>query len=63
MTPSFLVPRPDGTYSLILNLKKEKKKKENVSYEHFNLENLQSATDTVNKGYYMASVDLTHAYS
>lgn len=59
VSPIFLVPKPDGTYRLILNLKKFN---ENVQYEHFKMENLQSATGLMKQGCYMASVDLRHAY-
>ena len=59
ISPIFLVPKPDGTYRMILNLKKFN---ENIPYEHFKMENLQSATEMMTKGCYMASVDLRHAY-
>lgn len=59
LSPIFLVPKPDGTHRVILNLKKFN---ENVSYEHFKMENLNSATEMMKKGCYMASVDLRHAY-
>ena len=41
VSPIFLVPKQDGTYRLILNLKEFI---ENVAYEHFKMENLQCAT-------------------
>lgn len=59
ISPIFLVPKPDGTYRLILSLKKIN---ENIPYEHFKMEHLHSATDRMKKGCYMASVDLRHAY-
>ena len=55
----FLVPKPDGSFRLILNLKDFNK---SVTYEHFKMENLWSATNMITKGCYMASVDLRHAY-
>ena len=57
--PIFLVPKPDGTYRLILNLKEFN---ENVTYEHFKIENLQCATKMLRKNCFMASVDFKHAY-
>ena len=55
----FLVPKPDGTYRLILNLKEFN---QHVKYEHFKMENLQSATRMMQRDCFMASVDLKHAY-
>lgn len=59
LSPVFLVKKPDGSFRLILNLKKFN---ENVVYEHFKMENLSSATQMMKENCFMASVDLRHAY-
>lgn len=59
ISPVFMVPKPDGSYRLILNLKKFN---DSVQYEHFKMDNLTSATQMMIRGCYMASVDLRHAY-
>lgn len=59
ISPVFMVPKPDGSYRMILNLKEFN---ENVEYQHFKMENLHSATKMIREGCYMASVDLRHAY-
>ena len=58
-SPIFLVPKTDGSYRMILDLKEFNK---NVEYEHFKMENLNTALLMVTKDCYMASVDLRHAY-
>ena len=57
ISPVFTVP--DGSYCLILDLKKNN---DSVQYEHFKMDNLTSATQMMTRGCYMASVDLRHAY-
>ena len=59
ISPTFVVPKDDGSYRLILNLKKFNEK---VEYEHFKMENFLSATELVTENCYLASVDLRHAY-
>ena len=59
ISPVFMVLKPDGSYRLILNLKKFN---DSVQYEHFKMDNLTSATQMMTRGCYMASVDLRHAY-
>ena len=59
ISPVFMVLKPDGSYSLILNLKKFN---DSAQYEHFKMDNLTSATQMMTRGCYMASVDLRHAY-
>ena len=54
-----LVPKSDGKYRLILNLKSFN---EYVACEHFKMEDLRTATNMMTKGCYMASMDLRHAY-
>jgi hypothetical protein len=59
VSPVFLVGKPDGTYRMILDLKKFN---ESVEHEHFKMENLYTATLMVHNNCYMASADLRHAY-
>ena len=59
ISPIFTREKSDGSYRIILNLKKFN---ENVSYSHFKMENLFSATDMMRKNCFLASVDLRHAY-
>lgn len=59
ISPVFLVPKPDGSFRLILNLKEFN---QSVEYQHFKMENLKSATQMMTKGCFMASADLRHAY-
>lgn len=59
ISPIFLVPKSDGSFRLILNLKEFNK---SVQYEHFKMENLSSAVAMMEKHCWMASVDLKHAY-
>jgi len=59
ISPVFLVQKTDGSFRMILNLKKFNEK---VEYEHFKMENLSSATQMMTEGCYLASVDLKHAY-
>ena len=41
ISPVFMVLKPDGSYRLILNLKKFN---DSVQYEHFKMDNVTSAT-------------------
>lgn len=59
ISPIFVRPKSDGSLRIILNLKRFN---ENVSYTHFKMENLFSASDMMKKDCYLASVDLRHAY-
>lgn len=59
ISPVFLVDKSDGSYRMILNLKKFNEK---VEYEHFKMENLMSATQMMTQGCYLASVDFRSAY-
>ena len=59
ISPVFLRQKSDGSHRMILNLKQFN---ESVEYQHFKMENLQSATMLMKKGCFMASVDLKHAY-
>lgn len=55
----FLRQKPDGSYRLILNLKKLN---EFVASEHFKLEDHKTASRLINKNWFMASIDLKDAY-
>lgn len=59
ISPIFLVPKPDGTNRLILNLKKL-----NLCLEpiHFKLEDKMAAMRLISQDCYMATVDLKQAY-
>jgi hypothetical protein len=59
VSPVCQVDKLDGTYRMILDLKKFN---ESVEYEHFKMENLYTATFMVHNNCYVASVDLRHAY-
>lgn len=55
----FLVPKPNGDYRFVLNLKKLNTF---VSLSHFKMENFKSVKDIITKNSYMSSVDLKDAY-
>ena len=55
----FVRPKKDGTYRLILNLKKLNNF---VKYHHFKMETIHTATQLMKKNCYMASIDLRDAY-
>lgn len=55
----FLVPKPNGSYRLILNLKELNKF---INTEHFKLEDGKTVKRILSKGYFMASIDLKDAY-
>lgn len=55
----FLVPKPDGSSRLILNLKELNKF---IITEHFKLENLKTAMRMMSPGIFMAKIDLKDAY-
>ena len=55
----FLVPKSEGKWRLILNLKSLNKF---VRYEHFKMEDIRSVKDLLNKGDYMCKLDLKDAY-
>lgn len=59
VSPIFLVPKPNGTFRFILNLKKLN---EYISTEHFKLEDIRTAAKLISKNCYMASIDLKEAY-
>ena len=55
----FIRPKQDGTYRLILNLKKLNQHIEKI---HFKMETLKSALNMVKRGVYFAKIDLKDAY-
>lgn len=55
----FLIPKPDGSYRLILNLKKLNKFIETI---HFKLEDIRMVRDLVRRDCFMATLDLKDAY-
>jgi hypothetical protein len=55
----FIRPKKDGTYRLILNLKKLNNF---VKYHHFKMETIRTATQLMKKNCYMTSIDLRDAY-
>ena len=59
ISPIFIVPKKNGEYRMILNLKQLN---EYIVYHHFKMETFESALKLVKKNCYFASVDLRHAY-
>lgn len=59
MSSIFLVPKPDGSYRLILNLKKLN---EFIETDHFKLEDFRVAKRLISPGYFMGKLDLKDAY-
>lgn len=59
LSPVFLRKKKDGGVRMILNLEKLNT---HIPYQHFKMENFAQAIRLINKGDYMASVDLRHAY-
>ena len=59
ISPIFTVPKKNGEYRMILNLKELNK---SVEYQHFKMDTFESTLKLVKQGNYMASIDLRHAY-
>ena len=59
LSPYFLVPKPDGSFRFIFNLKKLNS---HVRSVHFKLEDLKTATQLISSGDHMISIDLQDAY-
>ena len=59
MSSIFTRPKADGSYRVILNLKKLN---EFITFQHSRLESLKDVLDMITPGTWMASVDLTDAY-
>ena len=59
ISPIFLTPKSDGSYRLILNLKRLNKE---IPYIHFKMDTLISTLTLISKDCYMAKIDLKDAY-
>ena len=59
VSPVFTCPKKDGTFRMILNLKKLNV---DITYKHFKMESLQAALQLVTPNCFMTSVDLKDAY-
>ena len=59
LSPIFIVPKKDGEYRMILNLRELN---ENIVYHHFKMETFESALKLVKKNCFFASADMRHAY-
>lgn len=59
LSPIFLREKKNGEFRLVLNLERLNKY---IPYKHFKMENFEQAIRLINKGDFMASVDLRHAY-
>lgn len=59
LSPVFVLPKPDGSYRMILNLKKLN---EFVDSEHFKLENFKTVLNLMEKDCFMTSLDIKDAY-
>ena len=59
ISPIFIVPKKNGDFRMIHNLKKLNEK---VSYYHFKMDTFESSLHLIRKDVFMASVDVRHAY-
>ena len=59
ISPIFTVPKKDGEYRMILNLKNLN---QHIKYHHFKMETFEAALKLVKENCFFASVDLRHAY-
>lgn len=59
ISPVFLVPKPDGSYRFILNLKRLNLF---VKEDHFKMEDLRTALNIMQEGEFMCRLDLNDAY-
>ena len=55
----FLRPKPDGTFRMILNLRKLN---ESIGAPHFKMESIKNGFCMIEPGAWMASVDLKNAF-
>ena len=55
----FTVPKKDGEYRMILNLKDLNEK---IVYHHFKMDTFEIALKLIKPSSYMASIDIRHAY-
>ena len=59
ISPIFLREKKNGDFRLVLNLERLNT---HIPYKHFKMENFEQAIRLINKGDFLASVDLEHAY-
>ena len=59
LSPIFVIPKGDGSYRLIFNLKNCN---QSVLYRHFKMDALSSVIKMISPGDFFASLDLKHAY-
>ena len=57
--PIFVIPKKDGEYRMILNLKELNK---SIPYHHFKMETFELALKLVKPNWVFLSVDIRHAY-
>ncbi|KAG8583453.1 hypothetical protein GDO81_008420 [Engystomops pustulosus] len=55
----FMIKKPNGSYRLIINLKKLNRF---IKYKHFKMESIKSATPLIGKNYFLCTIDLKDAY-
>ena len=59
LSPIFTVPKKDGEYRMILNLKDLNL---DIEYYHFKMETFETTLKLIKLNSYMASIDIRHAY-
>lgn len=59
LSPYFLVPKPNGDFRFVLNLKQLNK---HIKTDHFKLENLKNVKDLITPNVFMCTIDLKDAY-
>lgn len=59
ISPIFLIPKPDGSFRFILNLKSLNK---SIVTNHFKMEDIRTACKLLSKDGFMANIDLKEAY-
>ena len=59
ISPVFIVPKKDGEYRMILNLKELN---QYIEYHHFKMDTFESVLKLVKPGCFFASIDVRHAY-
>ena len=59
LSPVFFVPKKDGGNRPVINLKKLN---QNIEYQHFKMEGIQSLKSLIQKEDFMVKIDLGEAY-
>ena len=59
ISPVFIVPKKDGEFRMILNLKELN---QYIEYHHFKMDTFESVLKLVKPGCFFASIDVHHAY-